>query len=131
MLCYVQHLIRSKWPALADRAKDYIRFQNPTDTRVCHLPSSINLRGMEFPFEVQVRAMMHRLAELEAAHWDYKLGSKSDPSLTVKQVVNPTPASFFHPQGHDESADSELPITGGKEAVPVGPRDALVTAKGT
>jgi (p)ppGpp synthase/HD superfamily hydrolase len=38
---------------------------------------------------------MHRLAELEAAHWDYKLGSKSDPttSLTVKQSVNPMPAS--------------------------------------
>jgi (p)ppGpp synthase/HD superfamily hydrolase len=72
---------------------------------------------------------MHRLAELAAAHWDYKLGSKSDPSLTVKQVSQSKPASFFHPQGQDESPDSELPITGGKEAVPVGPRDALVTAK--
>jgi ppGpp synthetase/RelA/SpoT-type nucleotidyltranferase len=149
ILCYyVQHLIRSKWPALeADRFKDYIQFPKSNGYQSLHYTSSITLRGMDFPFEVQVRSdEMHRLAEFGvAAHWDYKLGSKSDPttslgnksdptsSLTVKQGGQSKTGLLLPPaRTQDEASDSGLlPIAGmGEGAVPVGPYvDALVTAK--
>jgi hypothetical protein len=137
ILCYyVQHLIQSKWPALeADRVKDYIQFPKSNGYQSLHYTSSINLRGMEFPFEVQVRSdEMHRLAEFGvAAHWDYKLGNKSDPttSLTVKGGQSKAGLLLPPARTQDESPDSGLPIAGmGKGAVPVGPYvDALVTAK--
>ena len=78
---------------------------------------------------------MHRLAEFGvAAHWDYKLGNKSDPttSLTVKQGSQSKANLLLPPaRTQDESPDSGLPIAGiGNVAVPVGPYvDALVTAK--
>ncbi len=68
-----------------------------------------------------------------AAHWDYKLGNKSDPttSLTVKGGQSKAGLLLPPARTQDESPDSGLPIAGmGKGAVPVGPYvDALVTAK--
>lgn len=138
ILCYyVQHLIRSKWPALeADRFKDYIQFPKSNGYQSLHYTSSITERGMEFPFEVQVRSdEMHRLAEFGvAAHWDYKLGNKSDPS-TAPIVSLPIKGSqaiagLLSPaRTQDKSPDSGLPRAGKAEAA-VGPYvDALVTAK--
>jgi ppGpp synthetase/RelA/SpoT-type nucleotidyltranferase len=144
ILCYyVQHLIRSKWPALeADRYKDYIQFPKSNGYQSLHYTSSMTLRGMEFPFEVQVRSdEMHRLAEFGvAAHWDYKLGNKSDPStkavpmttsLSVKDSQSSQSiAGLLAPARRpDESTDSGRSMAGMGE-VKVGPYvDALVTAK--
>lgn len=85
LLCYyVQQVIRRKWPEINHtRLKDYISHPKPNGYQSLHHTSKISSRGLEFPFEVQVRSQdMHNLAEFGfAAHWDYKLGSSSKPLL--------------------------------------------------
>jgi ppGpp synthetase/RelA/SpoT-type nucleotidyltranferase len=141
ILCYyVQHLIRSKWPALeADRFKDYIQFPKSNGYQSLHYTSSMTLRGTEFPFEVQVRSdEMHRLAEFGvAAHWDYKLGNKSDPSkkapittsLSAKKDSQTKSIAGLLPPARtqEESPGSGRSIAGVGEVTPY--VDALVTAK--
>jgi ppGpp synthetase/RelA/SpoT-type nucleotidyltranferase len=141
LLCYyVQHLIRSKWPALeADRFKDYIQFPKSNGYQSLHYTSSITSRGIEFPFEVQVRSdEMHRLAEFGvAAHWDYKLGNESAPStasITALPVEDSRSIAGLLPSASSmaqkESPGSVLPIAERGEVAIVGSYvDALVTAK--
>ena len=108
MLCYyVQNLIRQQWPETEPgRVKDYIMHPKPNGYQSLHHTSKILLvrRGVEFPFEVQVRSEdMHHLAEFGvAAHWDYKLGAERLPlkgtetslprasSSTAVSIASPT-----------------------------------------
>jgi Region found in RelA / SpoT proteins len=73
-------LIRAHWPETDEsRLKDYIEKPKPNGYQSLHHTSKIISRGFESPFEVQVRSEdMHHLAEFGlAAHWDYKLSSRS------------------------------------------------------
>jgi len=125
VLCYyAQHLIRSEWPEIrADRLKDYIRFPKPNHYMSLHHTSSVKgADGIEFPFEVQVRAdYMHRIAEYgAAAHFDYKLGSPSTPTLLLS------------PSDDDDEAQTNILPRVQSAASPLGSSsylDALVTAK--
>lgn len=62
--------------------KDYIAQPKPNGYQSLHHTSKICSRGVEFPFEVQVRSEeMHKVAEFGyAAHYQYKLGSSNQIS---------------------------------------------------
>ncbi len=91
ILCYyVQNLIRSRWPAVdQSRIKDYIQNPKANGYQSLHFTSAISCRDQEFPFEIQVRSEeMHRSAEFGiAAHWDYKLGSKTMSGMTPPKAI--------------------------------------------
>lgn len=139
VLCYsVQHAIQSKWPALdAGRIKDYIQHPKPNGYQSLHYTSSISSRGFKFPFEVQVRSEeMHRLAEFGiAAHWDYKLGSKSAPGIMTASVatvsIEDGPCfGGFLPPAKTQSTPINISTSQAIEDLPVARYvDALVTAK--
>lgn len=84
LLCYyVQNLLRQEWPETDEsRLKDYIAQPKPNGYQSLHHTSKICSRGVEFPFEVQVRSEeMHKVAEFGyAAHYQYKLGSSNQIS---------------------------------------------------
>ncbi len=81
MLCYYAlQLIGDVWPAsTANKAKDYIQNPKGNGYQSLHYTAYLMINGDEWPFEVQIRSEeMHRIAEFGvAAHWDYKLETKS------------------------------------------------------
>eukprot|EP00986_Skeletonema_menzelii_P008789 scaffold3811_cov148-Skeletonema_menzelii.AAC.7 len=81
MLCYYAlQLISDVWPAsTANKAKDYIQNPKGNGYQSLHYTAYLMINGDEWPFEVQIRSEeMHRIAEFGvAAHWDYKLETKS------------------------------------------------------
>lgn len=108
MLCYyVHHLIRSRYPAIdPSRIKDYIQDPKPNGYQSLHHTSAITHNNQEFPFEVQVRSdEMHHIAEFGlAAHFDYKIGSKSLPALA------PAPESGNDKVMSSSSSPAELSL---------------------
>ena len=115
LLCYyVQNLICDMWPDIeTGRFKDYILNPKPNGYQSLHHTSKIVSRGVEFPFEVQVRSEeMHRLAEFGvAAHWDYKLGSATAHSA-LKDAQSPTGALSMvgsQSQHHQNDANGKEP----------------------
>ena len=80
----------NQWPEYdSSRVKDYISSPKPNGYQSLHHTSMVLANGIRFPFEVQVRSEeMHRFAEFGvAAHWDYKLGSPSQPHKALSALI--------------------------------------------
>lgn len=81
MLCYYAlQLISDVWPtSAANKPKDYIQYPKENGYQSLHYTANLVINGEDWPFEVQIRSEeMHRIAEYGvAAHWDYKLETKS------------------------------------------------------
>ncbi|KAL7521611.1 hypothetical protein ACHAWX_006289 [Stephanocyclus meneghinianus] len=110
MLCYFAfQLIADVWPpSKSNIAKDYIKQPKPNGYQSLHYTAALVISGEEWPFEVQIRSEeMHQIAEYGiAAHWDYKLQSKTEKSFFDNS--NGKPFALPPPSRDVENVDKSM-----------------------
>lgn len=140
LLCYyAQHLIRAQWPETdATRLKDYIARPKANGYKSLHHTSQIASRGIQFPFEVQVRSSeMHAQAEFGvSAHWDYKLAGQKEassgalaPRALAAASLHETAALWALADESVEDGTVDMPELSTSRVLTESYVDALMTAK--
>jgi (p)ppGpp synthase/HD superfamily hydrolase len=132
-------LIRAQWPETdPTRLKDYIARPKTNGYKSLHHTSKINSKGIQFPFEVQVRSFeMHTQAEFGvSAHWDYKLAGQKEGSpgtlVTMAQAAssfNETTALWALSEESMENVAVDMPTLSSSRDLSESYVDALMTAK--
>lgn len=113
-LCYyVRTLCTERWrpDTKAPRFKDYVEKPKKNGYQSLHYSANTEWEGDDWNFEIQIRSgEMHQVAEYGlAAHWDYKLGNKSNENKHSSDAyLKSVEAWHWQQLGHSRSNVSQF-----------------------